>query len=149
MPEYPHNAKLLKPIEKDYAVWRLEQEAGAGEANEDSTTLGGFKQALLDPKIWAMVFCMMMAQAMASTNNFFPSIVQVSSNYRDAALVPNTRYRRSDTTRSCLSCSLHHHFSLLLSCFGASHGSAIARTSSTGSSSGAWLAQFQRISLRW
>lgn len=58
MPEYPHNARLLKPIERDYAVWRLEMEAGAGEAHEDTSTLGGFKLALLDPKVWSLVWCM-------------------------------------------------------------------------------------------
>ncbi|KAH8169822.1 major facilitator superfamily protein [Sarocladium implicatum] len=76
MPEYPHNAKLLTPVERDFAVWRLEKEAGAGEASEDTTTLGGFKLAILDPKIWALVWCMGMAQAMGSVVNFFPSIVQ-------------------------------------------------------------------------
>lgn len=72
MPEYPHNARLLKPIERDYAVWRLEMEAGAGEAHEDTTTLGGFRLAILDPKIWLMVWCMGMGQAMGSIVNFFP-----------------------------------------------------------------------------
>ncbi|TPX11277.1 uncharacterized protein E0L32_001095 [Thyridium curvatum] len=76
MPEYPHNARLLKPVERDYAVWRLEREAGAGEAHEDVTTWGGFKQAMLDPKIWTLVWCMGMGQAMGSIVNFFPSIVQ-------------------------------------------------------------------------
>ncbi|EON97205.1 putative mfs transporter protein [Phaeoacremonium minimum UCRPA7] len=75
MPEYPHNARLLKPIERDYAVWRLEMEAGAGEAHEDTTTWGGFRLAVLDPKIWVMVWCMGMGQAMGSIVNFFPSIV--------------------------------------------------------------------------
>jgi hypothetical protein len=72
MPEYPYNARLLKPVERDYAVWRLEKEAGAGEAHEDTTTLGGFKLALLDPKVWTMVWCMGMAQAMGTIVNFFP-----------------------------------------------------------------------------
>ncbi|KAM5346304.1 hypothetical protein ACJ41O_009309 [Fusarium nematophilum] len=76
MPEYPHNARLLKPMERDFAVWRLEKEAGAGEANEDTTTMGGFKEACLDPKIWALVWCMGMSQAMGTIVNFFPSIVQ-------------------------------------------------------------------------
>jgi hypothetical protein len=51
MPEYPHNARLLKPVERDFAVWRLEMEAGAGEAHDDSTTLQGFELTLLDPKV--------------------------------------------------------------------------------------------------
>ena len=76
MPEYPHKARLLTPVEKSYAVWRLEIEAGAGEANEEQSTFNSFRQAFLDPKIWALVWCMGMSQAMGSTNNFFPSIVQ-------------------------------------------------------------------------
>jgi len=50
-PEYPHNARMLKPIERDMAVWRLEREAGAGEAHETSGTWDGFKQAIKDPKV--------------------------------------------------------------------------------------------------
>ncbi|KAH8901233.1 MFS general substrate transporter [Thozetella sp. PMI_491] len=76
MPEYPHNARLLSQVERDYAVWRIEVEAGAGEAHEQTSTLTGFKLALTDPKVWALVFCMFMIQAMGSTVNFFPSIVQ-------------------------------------------------------------------------
>lgn len=72
MPEYPHNARLLKPIERDYAVWRIEMEAGAGEAHEETTALKGFKLAIMDPKVWALVWCMGMSQAMGSTVNFFP-----------------------------------------------------------------------------
>ncbi|KAK7912290.1 MFS transporter, partial [Apiospora marii] len=75
-PEYPHNARLLSPVERDYAVWRLEKEAGAGEAHEDTTTRQGFFMALRDPKIWALVWCMAMSQAIGSSGNFFPSIVQ-------------------------------------------------------------------------
>lgn len=51
-PEYPHNARMLKPIERDLAVWRLEQESGAGEAHDESTgTWSGFKLAIKDPKV--------------------------------------------------------------------------------------------------
>ncbi|KAE8551003.1 hypothetical protein TMatcc_009081 [Talaromyces marneffei ATCC 18224] len=76
MPEYPHNARLLKPIERDYAVWRIEKETGAGEAHEETTALKGFKLAIMDPKVWALVWCMGMSQAMSSTVNFFPTIVR-------------------------------------------------------------------------
>jgi hypothetical protein len=72
MPEYPHKARLLEPVERDYAVWRLEVEAGAGEAHEESTIFNGFRLAILDPKIWALVWCMGMSQAMGGTTNFFP-----------------------------------------------------------------------------
>ncbi|KAH8647887.1 major facilitator superfamily domain-containing protein [Xylariales sp. PMI_506] len=76
MPEYPHNARILKQAERDYAVWRLEMEAGAGEAHEETTTLGGFKLALKDPKIWTLIWMIFLTQGMGSTNNFFPTIVQ-------------------------------------------------------------------------
>ncbi|CRG86568.1 putative transporter C1683,12 [Talaromyces islandicus] len=87
MPEYPHKARLLKPIERDYAVWRLEVEAGAGEAHEESTILNGFRLAILDPKIWALVWCMGMSQAMGGTTNFFPSIVETLGYSRNITLL--------------------------------------------------------------
>lgn len=76
MPEFPQHARLLKPIERDYAVWRLECEAGDGEAHEDTTAWAGVKAAACDGKVWALIFCGHMAQAMGSIVNFFPSIVQ-------------------------------------------------------------------------
>jgi hypothetical protein len=73
MPEFPHNAKrLLTPVERDYAVWRLEMEAGAGEAHEEATVWQGFGLVMTDPKIWALVWCGGMGQAMGTIVNFFP-----------------------------------------------------------------------------
>lgn len=51
MPEYPHNARILTPVQRDLAVWRLEQEAGAGEAHEDISNLKAYLSALRDPKV--------------------------------------------------------------------------------------------------
>ena len=65
-PEYPHNARLLTPVERDYAVWRLEREAGAGEANENIGTWKGFLIGCRDPKMWALIFCNMMSQGKLS-----------------------------------------------------------------------------------
>ncbi|RAO68855.1 uncharacterized protein BHQ10_004867 [Talaromyces amestolkiae] len=87
MPEYPHKARLLKPIERDYAVWRLEMEAGAGEANDEITVWKGFKMAFSDPKIWALVWCMGMSQAMGSTGNFFPTLVQTLGYNKNITLL--------------------------------------------------------------
>ncbi|KAJ5638897.1 MFS transporter [Penicillium herquei] len=75
MPEYPHNARLLKPIERDLAVWRIEQESGVGEAHEEVSTLHGFFLALTDIKIWVLVFCVILSQALNSALNFLPTIV--------------------------------------------------------------------------
>ncbi|WVF70353.1 hypothetical protein IAT40_005143 [Kwoniella sp. CBS 6097] len=76
LPEYPHNAKMLKPIERDMAVWRLEREAGAAEGKEDIGTMEGFMIGLKDPKIYALIFMNMMSQCMGSIANFFPTIVK-------------------------------------------------------------------------
>jgi hypothetical protein len=51
MPEYPHNARLLSPIERDLAVWRIESEGGVGEAHEEISTWRGFYLVMTDPKV--------------------------------------------------------------------------------------------------
>ncbi|AFR96826.2 nicotinamide mononucleotide permease [Cryptococcus neoformans] len=76
MPEFPHNARVLKPIERDLAVWRLEQEAGAGEAHDDISTTRAYLSALKDPKVYMLIGCMICSQAMGSVGNFFPTILQ-------------------------------------------------------------------------
>ncbi|WWC63807.1 uncharacterized protein I303_106412 [Kwoniella dejecticola CBS 10117] len=77
LPEYPINAKrLLNPVERDLAVWRLEQEAGAAEGHDDTGTWEGFRMALRDPKIWTLVLVNFWSQGMGSIINFFPTVVQ-------------------------------------------------------------------------
>jgi len=76
MPEYPHNAKMLSPIERDLAVWRLEQEAGAAEGKEEISNLKAYLSALRDPKVYMLIFCMIMSQAMGTVGNFFPTIIK-------------------------------------------------------------------------
>ncbi len=51
LPEYPHNARVLNQVERDLAVYRLEMEAGAAEAHDDTGTWAGFTMALKDPKV--------------------------------------------------------------------------------------------------
>ncbi|KAL1306430.1 hypothetical protein AAFC00_005130 [Neodothiora populina] len=75
LPEYPYNARMLKPIERDLAVWRLEKEAGATEANENIGAWKGFLIGLKDPKLYVIIFMNMMSQVQGSIANFFPSIV--------------------------------------------------------------------------
>lgn len=66
---------MLKPVERDMAVWRIEREAGASEASEDVGTLKGFLLGLQDPKLYVIIFMNMMSQVQGSIANFFPSIV--------------------------------------------------------------------------
>lgn len=51
LPEYPHNARLLTLVERDYAVWRLEKEAGAGEAHDELSHMKSFLLALKDVRV--------------------------------------------------------------------------------------------------
>lgn len=75
MPEYPHNARILKPLERDLAVWRMESEAGAAEGKAKENPLRGFGQALKDPKLLLLLFCNMLSQAQGSIANYFPTLV--------------------------------------------------------------------------
>ncbi|CAD0092582.1 unnamed protein product [Aureobasidium vineae] len=51
----------------DFAVWRLEREAGASEGNENIGTLKGFLLGLQDPKLYAIIFMNMMSQTLLLT----------------------------------------------------------------------------------
>jgi len=46
---------MLTQQERDLAVWRLEQEAGVGEAQEESSNLRAYVSALADPRVGAGV----------------------------------------------------------------------------------------------
>ncbi|KAF1945613.1 MFS general substrate transporter [Clathrospora elynae] len=75
MPEFPHNSRILSPLERDLAVWRIESEAGAAEGTEDESVLKGFGKALADPKLLLMILCNMLSQAQGSIANFFPTLI--------------------------------------------------------------------------
>lgn len=42
---------MLTPVQRELAVWRLEQEAGAGEAHEETSSVKAYASALVDPKV--------------------------------------------------------------------------------------------------
>lgn len=87
MPEYPHNAKILTPIQRDLAVWRIESESGAAEGTEDVSTMRAFAHAFTDPKLYMLIFMNMMSQCQGSIANFFPSIVESLGYNRTLTLV--------------------------------------------------------------
>jgi MFS family permease len=79
MPEFPYNSKMLSQTERDLAVWRVESEAGAGEATaheEKESVLKGFGKALADPKLLTLIFCNLLSQAQGSIANYFPTLVR-------------------------------------------------------------------------
>ncbi|PYH71217.1 pantothenate transporter [Aspergillus vadensis CBS 113365] len=75
MPGFPHNSRILSPIERDLAVWRIESEAGAAEGSENEPILRGFMKALSDPKLVLMILCNMLSQCQGSIANYFPTLV--------------------------------------------------------------------------
>jgi MFS family permease len=75
MPEFPHNSRILSQTERDFAVWRIESEAGAGEASEQESVWKGFGKALSDPKLILLIFCNMLSQTQGSIANYFPTLV--------------------------------------------------------------------------
>jgi MFS family permease len=75
MPEFPHNSRILSQTERDFAVWRIESEAGAGEASEQESVWKGFAKALSDPKLVLLILCNMLSQCQGSIANYFPTLV--------------------------------------------------------------------------
>ncbi|KAL4908306.1 hypothetical protein BDW74DRAFT_188420 [Aspergillus multicolor] len=75
MPEFPHNSRILSPMERDLAVWRIESEAGAAEGSEDTPLLQGFVNALKDTKLLLLILANMLSQVQGSIANYFPTLV--------------------------------------------------------------------------
>ncbi|KAF4212243.1 hypothetical protein CNMCM8980_003827 [Aspergillus fumigatiaffinis] len=75
---FPHNSRILSPLERDLAVWRIESEAGASEGsieNEHESVLPGFTNALSDPKLVLLILANMLSQTQGSIANYFPTLV--------------------------------------------------------------------------
>ena len=55
MPEFPYNARMLTPQQRDLAVWRIESESGSAEGSEDVGAWQSFKDAFSDFKLYLIV----------------------------------------------------------------------------------------------
>lgn len=75
MPEFPYNSRILSPLERDLAVWRVESDAGAAEGTEQEGVLKSFIKALSDVKLLILIFCNLLSQAQGSIANYFPTLV--------------------------------------------------------------------------
>jgi MFS family permease len=76
LPNYPSNTSFLSAEETAMAQWRLDRENDgvADEVNE--SVFVGLKAALLDPKVYLLVFIQTCAVVSMSFTYFFPSIVK-------------------------------------------------------------------------
>lgn len=76
LPNYPSNTMWLSEEERALAVWRLDREVdGQTDEVQKGTVLNGLKMAMVDPKVYLLVFVQTAAVVSMSFTYFFPSIV--------------------------------------------------------------------------
>ncbi|KAK1449570.1 pantothenate transporter liz1 [Colletotrichum melonis] len=86
LPDWPSTTRWLSSTEKAVAEWRLIQDAGQVDEDDENWTYG-FKLAFKDWRMYifaAMFFCLQVA---AATSNFFPSVVQTLGYSKTASLL--------------------------------------------------------------
>ncbi|KAM5356738.1 hypothetical protein ACJ41O_003384 [Fusarium nematophilum] len=86
LPDWPSTTRWLTPTERAVAEWRLIQDAGQVDEDDEKWSYG-FKLAFKDWRLYifaAMFFCLQVA---AATSNFFPSVVQTLGYSRVATLL--------------------------------------------------------------
>ncbi|KAF7547235.1 hypothetical protein G7Z17_g7870 [Cylindrodendrum hubeiense] len=86
LPDWPSSTRWLTAKERAVAEWRLIQDAGQVDEDEEQWSYG-FKLAFKDTRVYifaAMFFCLQVA---AATSNFFPSVVQTLGYSRVVTLL--------------------------------------------------------------
>lgn len=75
LPDWPSTTRWLTPAERAVAEWRLIQDAGQVDEDDENWTYG-FKLAFKDWRLYIFAFMFFCLQVAAATSNFFPSVVQ-------------------------------------------------------------------------
>lgn len=75
LPNYPSNTSFLSEEERALAQWRLNREVNGQKDEVKDSVFIGLKQALVDPKVYLLVFIQTTAVVSMSFTYFFPSIV--------------------------------------------------------------------------
>ncbi|KFY87468.1 hypothetical protein V498_07168, partial [Pseudogymnoascus sp. VKM F-4517 (FW-2822)] len=76
LPNYPKEAKWLTDEEREYAIWRIADEAAGLEDGEDGESVWvGALQALKDPKVYMLILLQFSLVTGMAYTYFFPSIV--------------------------------------------------------------------------
>ncbi|KAL5323518.1 hypothetical protein ACEPPN_008056 [Leptodophora sp. 'Broadleaf-Isolate-01'] len=76
LPNYPKKAKWLTDEEREYAIWRIAEEAAGQEDGEDGESIwSGALQALKDPKVYMLILLQFSLLVGMAYTYFFPSIV--------------------------------------------------------------------------
>ncbi|RMJ03677.1 hypothetical protein BHE90_014491 [Fusarium euwallaceae] len=86
LPDWPSTTRWLTPTERAVAEWRLIQDAGQVDEDDENWTYG-FKLAFKDWRLYIFAFMFFCLQVAAATSNFFPSVVQTLGYGKTASLL--------------------------------------------------------------
>ncbi|KAH8601703.1 putative MFS transporter [Bisporella sp. PMI_857] len=76
LPNYPKETKWLTPEEKEFAIWRIADEAaGVADGEDGESVWVGAVQALKDPKVYMLILLQFSLLTGMAYTYFFPSIV--------------------------------------------------------------------------
>ncbi|KAL1297483.1 hypothetical protein AAFC00_005005 [Neodothiora populina] len=76
LPDFPHTTTWLSEQERQLAVYRLQEDVGVAETEDESGSFfHGFVLCLKDPKTYILLFVLLGITSSASVTNFFPTVV--------------------------------------------------------------------------
>lgn len=88
LPNYPKETKWLTREEREYAVWRLTNEAGGVEDEDENASIWkGALQALFDPKVYMLILLQLSLLVGMAFTNFFPTIMKTLNKNNVVALL--------------------------------------------------------------
>lgn len=88
LPNYPKNTKWLTEEEREYAVWRLSNEAGGVEDEDENASIWkGALQAFVDPKVYMLIVLQLSLLVGMAYTNFFPTITKTLTSNNITALL--------------------------------------------------------------
>lgn len=77
LPNYPKRTKWLAIEEREYAVWRLSEEAGGVEDDDENSSIWkGAIMALMDPKVYILILLQLSLLVGMAYTYFFPTIMK-------------------------------------------------------------------------
>jgi hypothetical protein len=76
LPNYPKKTRWLTVEEREFAVWRLTEEAGGVEDDDGSSIWKGALMALADPKVYLLILLQLSLLVGMAYTYFFPTIMK-------------------------------------------------------------------------
>lgn len=76
IPDYPHTAKKLKPIDRVLAQLRLDEDAGTTPSTKEPSMKEGFMMAVKDYRTWCIGTLQFCITNMIGFNFFYPTLIE-------------------------------------------------------------------------